>query len=328
MIKAKENKGFSLLELAIVLVIIGFIFAPLIAIIVQIDLDKKARNNVGRNDRAVAALNFYLKQNGRYPCPAVLLGQAPGDPAFGREAVIAGVCDTTLITDPGGGSNVYIGALPTHALGLPYDAAVNEDGWKHIYVVTQALTREDDFDGVGAIEVEYEAGGANMVEDVHFVIVNPGKDGKGATTLFGDAGLACGASEDSENCDFANEIFLDLAMNTEFDNVNDPNFYDDILSYNSVTQKSDFWVMNDNASDNRIDVINRTQGNVGLGVVNPTRKLDVADVVGGNIRVDGGDVDVQAGMNVTNDVNSANVTVEGTQLTHPNNKIKSKAFTY
>lgn len=275
----RKQGGFTLVELALVLIIFAFIFLPLIAVIVQIDLDKKAKMNLDRNDRAVAAINFYLKRHGHYPCPAgPALG--PEDPNFGTEARVGDFCDDTVISDDDG---VYTGALPTKALDLPFHAAVNTHGWKHFYAVTQELTREGDFNGTGVIEVAYDPGAVAVTTGgVHFIVVNPGKDGKGARSLYGDSGLACGSTAlDSANCD-NNSLFLDLALVTERSSPTDADYYDDALAYHVVSHRNDFWVPREGGRG-RIEIMNRVMGNVGFGVPNPERKLEV----GGNALVEG-----------------------------------------
>ena len=303
----KKIAGFTLIELAIVLIIFGFIFAPLIAIIVQIDLDRKGRANLQTNDRAVAAINYFLKQNGRYPCPADPT-LPPGNANFGAEN-----CAGAIAT-----SNIYIGALPVRALGLPFHTAVNKDHWKHIYAVTQALTVGANFNGQGAITVQYDTNAGAVASNIHFLIVNPGKDGKGAFTLDGIAGPACGTALDSENCDDTDALFRDLALNTDMENITDANFYDDSLAYNHVSEKSDFWVVQQ-GNAGRVEIINRTQGNIGIGVANPDQKLDVN---GGNVLVQSGNVEIQAGLTVGQDLSSNDITVTNTG----DNQVKSETF--
>jgi type II secretory pathway pseudopilin PulG len=295
--QGRKSVGFTLVELAIVFMIVGVVFLPLVAVIVQIDMDKKAEANVDRNDRAVAAINFYLKRMGRYPCPA--------DPKLAPDHVNFGAEACTPVTGPFPG-DVRIGALPTKTLGLPYHAAVNEDDWKHIYAVTDLLTDVALFDGTGDITIEYTAG--EQLENVHFLIVNPGKDGKGVWTLYGDSygasGLACGAAADSENCN-GDAVFIDLALKTDMDSPTAAGYYDDILSYHVVSQKNDFWVPRKNAgAQGRVEIMNRVMGNVGFGVDSPKKKLEV----------DGGDTLVRGASNGGEVKASAGIGVGGTLL--------------
>ncbi len=64
------NKGFSLIELSMVLLIAGIILASVTAIANQFFVKKKIDDTDSSLQTVQAALAEYLATNGHYPCPA------------------------------------------------------------------------------------------------------------------------------------------------------------------------------------------------------------------------------------------------------------------
>lgn len=279
---AKSNKGFTLIELSIVIIILSLIIAPLFAMLQAQKKEQEVVQEETVNERVVAALALFLRQNSRYPCPANRdLG--PGDANFGGEQCTAGV-GTGVVMNGG----VLIGALPVKALNLPFQSAANSHGWKYIYAITDDLTDTTTFDGVGNIEIVDKDNNPFVAQPVPFVIANPGKDGKGANNLYGGAsGIGClSTARDAENCDDDRRFReADFATKSSLD---DPEFYDDTISYTLAREESTFWVVRESGgTGGGLDISNRNIGNVGIGTDQPEEKMHVT---GGNIRVqaDGG----------------------------------------
>lgn len=298
----KDNKGFTLFEIAIVLIILGFIFVPIFAITAQKQLDDQSVEEDNGRKQAVAAINFYLKQNGGYPCPAPM-ALAPDTIGFG----VGSVC--------GAVGGVGMGALPVTTLGLPFHAAVNQHGWKYIYAVTSDLQFGvgPGFNGVGAIQVNGLSGPASAVTGVHFVVVDPGKDGKGSFSLDGTvSSVACAGALDTENCNGNDGVFLDAGIA----DVADPSsaaYYDDVIQYSHVNEKTDFWVMKNSDTNGDIEISNRSLGNVGFGTTAPTQRVDVA----GNVVLEttpggqGGQIEVEGDIIVTDTLTADQITAGG-----------------
>jgi prepilin-type N-terminal cleavage/methylation domain-containing protein len=107
------NKGFTLVEMAVVLVIMGFLVAGLL-VPLSTQIDQRSYTQTQKSlDEIKQALIGYAIINGRLPCPA-------SDTSDGIEDSVGGVC-----THP------YDGFLPAATLGItPTDAnGYALDGW-------------------------------------------------------------------------------------------------------------------------------------------------------------------------------------------------------
>ena len=229
--------GFTLIEMAMVIMILGFIiaaFTPMYKVYLD---DKAARETQADIDNLSAAIGSFRSMNGRYPCPASLVAQR-GDDAYGREncsnlntAVAVGSCDiaasgtgicreraipTRLVDyrDPYAVGNpqlnnvspiVRVGAVPFRELGIPEKAAY--DGYENRiqYAVTENLMNDVTF--------TQEAGGIDIVNNdtpqasivapagsAHFLILSLGKNANGAFDKFGGR-QPCVAGLENINCD-------------------------------------------------------------------------------------------------------------------------------
>src|SRR5688572_30301572 len=96
--KAVFQQGFSLIELAIVLVISGLLMAGATTVYSQY-LQKRVMAVTNDNMNFIrASLGEFYTQNGRYPCPAPP-GLQPENPAAGKErcpasvTLMSGFCD-------------------------------------------------------------------------------------------------------------------------------------------------------------------------------------------------------------------------------------------
>ena len=134
MISKKLSSGFTLVELAIVLVIIGLILGGLfVPISVQMDMQAFRKTNASL-DEFKESLIGYAIINGRLPCPATAASN-------GLESfcpIATGTCvgtETTTVQTHGNCSSqvngVISGFLPAATLGVsPQDAeGFATDGW-------------------------------------------------------------------------------------------------------------------------------------------------------------------------------------------------------
>lgn len=303
--------GFTLIETAIVITILGLVVAPLFSFMGEQRLHEKKRAEEALNERVLASLSLFLKQNGRYPCPA-RTDVDPSNAAFGAE-----LCGGAGITSTSG---IYIGSLPVKALNLPMRASVNGDGWRFTYAVTQTLTDVATFDGTGVVAIQDENGAA-FANNMHFAIVNPGRDGKGSVSLDAVAsGIACAAAIDAENCDNNDAIFVEAPLSMLRSDPTGVNYNDDTISYTLARAESTFWMARQGAAGGAsgLSITNRNLGNIGVGIPDPQDKVHVyggdirvqADgATGGNVRVDRdvvADQNIRAQANIT--ATSGNVT--------------------
>lgn len=103
---AQYYKGFTLIELIVVIAIVGVLAAGLIALINPITQLQKSRDAQRKSDikQIQAALEFYRAQNGYYPTTL---------PACGGAWVVSGVTYMQKIPcDPQGGSYKYTTSNP------------------------------------------------------------------------------------------------------------------------------------------------------------------------------------------------------------------------
>ncbi|MGB0719253.1 MAG: type II secretion system protein [Bdellovibrionales bacterium] len=297
----RSQSGFSLIELAIVLVVLGAVLAPLFGFILTQQENDRQREEEAVNERILGALAIYLRQVGAYPCPADPT-LAPGAAAFGQANCTAGGVINT--------AGVSIGAVPIADLNLPFRLSANKDNWKYRYAVTTNLTTPGTFGtGVGAITVINAAAPVPPITTTaQFIIVNPGKDGKGMRGLNGIAStLACATAIDAENCD-GDATFVEA----DFSPLSDPsdaNYYDDTIAFTLTREESTFWVATPNMGAGGLNVVNRNEANVGIGtfddpatpaIEGPTEKLHVR---GGNLRVQS-DGTTGGGVEADNEVRS------------------------
>jgi prepilin-type N-terminal cleavage/methylation domain-containing protein len=163
---ARLKRGFTLVEIAVVLGIIALVLGALLPLITAQSANARINATKGREDAIRTALITYLGQHGYLPCPAD--GWAvPGDAGYGHEARTApagmpatspsvgglppGTCDQLQAThtppvfktydvsasNPAVASvTVFRGVVPWLDLGLPEDSA--NDGWNQriTYVVS------------------------------------------------------------------------------------------------------------------------------------------------------------------------------------------------
>ncbi len=274
----KNDRGFTLIELSVLVLILSFLLVPLFNYIHQQRAQKERIEVEAINERLLAALSVYLKSNGHFPCPANP-ALSYGDANFARQM------DCSVI-----GGTVVQGDVPTYDLGIPYRLMFNVHDYKYLYAVTRVEAVPGSYTGGGAITVTIEDnfGATTTVNNVPFVVVNPGQDGKGVGGSF--PCIVGPGAKDSENCD-TDDTFYD-ALFSKKSNINDADYYDDIIFYDLAREESTFWDVMPNGAN--MDIVNRNSGNVGVGdfsgAIAPTEKFEVK---GGDVKLEGGNVKAQ-----------------------------------
>lgn len=279
----RDERGFSLIELSIVLIIIGLLATPLIQEYGRYVIQKR-RDDTAISMRAIdAALAAYQEIHGRYACPSdrsIAFGEdghgeencaqldALGADTCGGEGVGPGICRATQA--PG---EVYIGGVPYVTLGLPFKETL--DGWSNsiTYAVTRAMAIADPltFDpSISAVRVTNELT-PPTIDNFHGVLVSAGDNGAGAFNIQGRQNPCVMTFAESENCDNDGTFLTSLRSEVE-----GANYYDDIIRPRRWDNAS-IWAY-ELGSDSNIYSVN--SGNVGIGVSSPTARLDIA----GNLR--------------------------------------------
>lgn len=213
--RIQSESGFSLIEVAIALIVIGLLMTPILHTYNLYIKSRQLSISQGVTNVVNSALIKYVEKHDAYPKPANP-SIAQGNPNFGTANTAAAgwpvctatstvVCQTS--TNTYGGGTVLVGDVPFATLGLPFKSILDGYNRKLTYAVTLPLTVAGSFDnGIGAIEV-VDSTGTSIYTGTsprsHFVVVSHGENTDGAFTLGGVRSNACGTNAtglDFENC--------------------------------------------------------------------------------------------------------------------------------
>ncbi len=100
------NRGFNLIELAIVLVIIGLLAGGGLMVMAKKNEIERYRDTQNKLELAIEALAGFAQRHGRLPCPATASSNGQESPMGG------GACTSAADTD------AYYGFLPASTLGI------------------------------------------------------------------------------------------------------------------------------------------------------------------------------------------------------------------
>jgi prepilin-type N-terminal cleavage/methylation domain-containing protein len=165
-----RNRGFTLVELAVVLAIFGLLLSIMvIPLSTQVDQQRFADTERQLNAVREALLGFAIA-NGRLPCPA-----NPG--------IASGTANAGMENKPGTGCAAADGVVPWATLGVP---ELDAWGWRLTYRVTPTFA-DDAAAGMQASFLITDAGNivvtdgsVNIANGVPAVLVSHGKNGLGA----------------------------------------------------------------------------------------------------------------------------------------------------
>lgn len=217
MLIKKNASGFTLVEIAVVLTIIGLLLGGLMPTL-SAQMESQHLNETRKQMNEIKdALTGFAIVNGRLPCPS------DGAASSGNELVTgSGVAAACTLTK---------GVLPWATLG------VNEiDGWGRRFTYRVTANYADGADGTGAscaitagvsfqlcssanLDVKAISGGSNIAINVPAVIVSHGKNGLGAYPAGGGAQIGVTTGDELENANDNNTFVSHDPVQNGFDDL-------------------------------------------------------------------------------------------------------------
>lgn len=223
-----RERGFSLLELTIFMVIVSLIATPFLNLYT---VNKKKDQVAGTKKELFDiqyALQSYVEKNNRLPCPA--------DPTIALTASGWGA-ETTCPVNPanapptgsgvksvtaGSGDKVWIGSVPINALNLSSEYATDAWGGRYTYAVSRKLTIPNGWpatavpDPPGSISVVNEKGVSISTSPnvARFVLLSHGINKAGSYTESGvmirctNGGRNLNPYSENANCDESDATFV------------------------------------------------------------------------------------------------------------------------
>lgn len=204
----KFEKGFTLIEMSIALIVMGLILAPAITAYTLYEKDRKIRETETALVQANTGISAFREAYGRLPCPAPF-DAVPGDVDYGYEDCSATAPGIITANNGGATPDVYIGSLPFRTMNLQERQTTDGYDNRLTYAVSAALTDVATYSGGGgAIQINDENGnsiidGSGVSGQAHFIILSHGQYGAGAYSYFGVLNQTCSDAplHDRENCD-------------------------------------------------------------------------------------------------------------------------------
>jgi prepilin-type N-terminal cleavage/methylation domain-containing protein len=111
-----KKKGFTLIEMALVIMVIGIIVSAVTSIVPEFIQSGKIKKTQAIVDKNIYAIEGYLAANGRCPCP-----DTDGDGLEDRNETVPG----WPWWDTCGAGDIYEGGLPYRTIGL----SSGQDSW-------------------------------------------------------------------------------------------------------------------------------------------------------------------------------------------------------
>ena len=223
-------QGFTLIEIAIVLVVIGLLLSGGLLAIAPVLQSSRVTETEGKLDRVQEALILHAILNGCLPCPAT--GATSSEVATAGQAVD----DAAYATGCADNSCASVqGVVPWQNLGLSEAGGTDGFGYRVSYGITAALTLAGGIDRVGT---SYPTGTitvtntvpVNLTAAAAYVLVSHGDDN---SLAFGSTGVQTidpnGSANQAENSDADGTFIQD-----DFINISGGNHFDDIVRWRTA----------------------------------------------------------------------------------------------
>ncbi len=222
-------RGFTIIEMSVVLTVMALIAGGALAVSASRTAAKKNFETREKMEDILDIIDRYVEENGYLPCPAdPTLDRSHddfGDGEPGPETENDGDCQTTPDnnTEEDGGTNVYIGALPTRQLGLSLGMATDAWGRRFTYAVDEDLTDSTGFDAEDPqITIYNTSGGAVIADKAAIVLVSHGANGLGAWPGKGGNKMTASGDDDeieNSNTDSVDQNFVQKSLTETFDDI-------------------------------------------------------------------------------------------------------------
>lgn len=236
----RKKSAFSMIELSIVLAIIAVIISGSITVSTTALKNAKVKNTKERLEVIKEAMNLYVFNNNRLPCPASL-DAITTDSGYGTEVGTAGTCTGTGIytsTEATANEGIIYGAIPVVDLGL--DPEFLGDGFdnKFSYIVPDDLTAAYDpsddsplglegtnptgTSGLDTLTVTETISSSDITTEAAYIILSHGPNGYGAFNINGTsntAGSGVNDEDDNEETTTFNDNFVIRSSDSSFDDI-------------------------------------------------------------------------------------------------------------
>lgn len=278
-IKKRNNSsqaGFTLIEIAIGLILMGLVLIPSITLYMDFKKNKdwiKTEEHIRAVESKVGGFN---SNYGRYPCPASMTA-VRGAANYGFElancltnAPATGTCAGGICAYNNGGSVVLVGAVPFKNLNLLEEQAYDAYNMKFSYAVTLDLTDTSTFTvnggAIGIVSADDTTRSALGIPDsAHYIVISHGPNRAGAFSAT-TVQIPCtdGSAVEQENCD-ADAVFVTGEISQNYDDRTA--FFDGVLPTE--------WKKQTSTSN---DIFLKDSNSIALGAANTTN-LNAADNV-------------------------------------------------
>jgi prepilin-type N-terminal cleavage/methylation domain-containing protein len=207
----KVEQGFTLVELAMVLVIFSLLVGGMLMGLGAQRQVAESNESQKRLAEIRDALIGFAVTNGRLPCPA--------DPALVTGSVGSGLERAAIAGGCTGGAAAVAGALPWATLGMQeLDVWGRRVSYRVTGVFAQPITGQAAFalNSAGDINIRATAAGTLLAANVPAVVVAHGLNGFGAYLPTGAQMAASADADETENAD-ADVEFVSKAFTSTFD---------------------------------------------------------------------------------------------------------------
>jgi type II secretory pathway pseudopilin PulG len=295
---AHNSAGYTLIQMAMALIVIGVILASFLSVYTQYQIEEKSTKTVDNVNSVISSIQKYRNVFGTFPCPAPM-NVARTDATYGIASaydrylatgavpVVAGDCAEGICIEnnvrndlPGPPTyRVRVGAIPFRDMQLDEATTYDAYGSRLWYAVTEDMCNLPTFNETrGAINILNDQGETQTVpaNAAAFIVISPGINKVGAYGYEGNAQVACGGSIDSENCrdvSLATSATTTATYLTQFtQDATAATTYDDVLEFFSSAQ-TQLWRRSAPGSEHIMDMANNS---VGIGESSPSATLDIA----------------------------------------------------